>query len=214
MATNNGKTTKDTQNTTSTAVNASSSAVTGELTFDDKVIQKIIGISLAKIDGLLSVDGGFFSNLAGKVYDNKDVTTGINTEVGKTQVAVDMEIVVEYGKDINDIYDEMKKLIKEQVKTMTGLDLVELNVKVVDIQDREEFKANQETLTDKVVSGTKQATDAVSDAASSATESVKDAAGKAGDKTKEVADKAGDKTKEAADKAEDAVSEATESRVD
>jgi uncharacterized alkaline shock family protein YloU len=38
--------------------------ITGELTFDDKVIQKIIGIALEEIDGLLTVDGGFFSNLA------------------------------------------------------------------------------------------------------------------------------------------------------
>lgn len=32
----------------------------GELTFDDKVIQKIIGISLETIPGLLTINGGFF----------------------------------------------------------------------------------------------------------------------------------------------------------
>ena len=33
-------------------------AVKGELTYEDKVIQKIIGLSLEKVDGLLAVDGG------------------------------------------------------------------------------------------------------------------------------------------------------------
>jgi uncharacterized alkaline shock family protein YloU len=57
--------------------------ITGELTFDDKVIQKIIGIALEEIDGLLTVDGGFFSNLAEKLVNTDNVTSGISTEVGK-----------------------------------------------------------------------------------------------------------------------------------
>ncbi|QQV79645.1 Asp23/Gls24 family envelope stress response protein [Enterococcus faecalis] len=39
--------------------NANVSIVKGELTFEDKVIQKIIGIALEEVDGLLTVDGGF-----------------------------------------------------------------------------------------------------------------------------------------------------------
>ncbi len=32
--------------------------IKGELTFEDKVIQKIIGIALSEVKGLLTVDGG------------------------------------------------------------------------------------------------------------------------------------------------------------
>ena len=39
--------------------------VKGELTYEDKVIQKIIGLSLENVPGLLAIDGGFFSNLTG-----------------------------------------------------------------------------------------------------------------------------------------------------
>ncbi len=35
-------------------------AVQGKLTYEDKVIQKIIGISLEEVEGLLTVDGGSF----------------------------------------------------------------------------------------------------------------------------------------------------------
>ena len=43
--------------------NVVSKDVRGELTYEDKVIQKIIGLSLDRVPGLLHVDGGFFSNL-------------------------------------------------------------------------------------------------------------------------------------------------------
>lgn len=86
-------------------------AVQGKLTYEDKVIQKIIGISLEEVEGLLTVDGGFFSNLAGKLVNTDDVTSGIDVEVGEKQVAVDLDIVAEYGKDIHKIYNEMKEII-------------------------------------------------------------------------------------------------------
>ena len=59
-----------------------------ELTYEDKVIQKIIGYALKDVDGLLTLDGGFFSNMAEKIVNTDNVTAGINTEVGKKQVAV------------------------------------------------------------------------------------------------------------------------------
>lgn len=62
------------------------SGVKGNLTFDDKVIQKIIGIALSEVDGLLTVDGGFFSNVAEKLVNTSDVTSGIDVEVGKSRL--------------------------------------------------------------------------------------------------------------------------------
>lgn len=61
------------------------STVKGNLTFDDKVIQKIIGIALSEVDGLLTIDGGFFSNIAEKLVNTNDVTSGIDVEVGKNK---------------------------------------------------------------------------------------------------------------------------------
>ncbi|MFW6412486.1 Asp23/Gls24 family envelope stress response protein, partial [Streptococcus anginosus] len=52
--------------------------VRGELTYEDKVIQKIIGLSLDRVPGLLHVDGGFFSNLTEKIVNTNDVTHGVN----------------------------------------------------------------------------------------------------------------------------------------
>lgn len=126
------------------------SDIRGEVTYDDKVVQKIIGIALDKIDGLLTVDGGFFSNVAGKLVNTDNPAAGINTEVGKKQVAVDMDVVVEYGRNIKEIYNQMKTLIHDEVKKMTDLEVIEVNVNVADIKSKEEYEEDSDTVQNKM----------------------------------------------------------------
>lgn len=131
------------------------SGVAGTLTYDDKVIQKIIGLAIDKIDGLLDVDGGFFSNIAEKLVNTDNVTSGIKTEVGEKQVAVDMDIIVEYGRDIPKIADQVKQVIHDQVEHMTHLEVIEVNINVVDIKTESEFEEDSETVQDKVTNAAK-----------------------------------------------------------
>ena len=125
-------------------------AVKGELTYEDKVIQKIIGLSLEKVDGLLAVDGGFFSNLADKIVNTDHVGNGVNVEVGKEQVAVDLNVVVEYQKNVPELYKHIKEVVVSQVSKITDLEVVEVNVNVVDIKTKEQHEADSVSLQDRV----------------------------------------------------------------
>ena len=125
-------------------------AVKGELTYEDKVIQKIIGLSLEKVDGLLAVDGGFFSNLADKIINTDNVANGVNVEVGKEQVAVDLNVVVEYQKNVPELYKHIKEVVVSQVSKITDLEVVEVNVNVVDIKTKEQHEADSVSLQDRV----------------------------------------------------------------
>ncbi|EGP5660913.1 Asp23/Gls24 family envelope stress response protein [Enterococcus faecium] len=153
----------------------------GELNYEDKVVQKIIGIAIEQVDGLLSANGGFFSNVAGKLVNTDNVTSGIETEVGKKQVAVDMDVIVEYGKDIEKIFEEMQEVIGKEVKNMTHLEVIEVNANVVDIKTKEEFEKDQETVQDKVTDAAKK----TGEFASNQTDKVKSAAGSGAQKVKE-----------------------------
>ena len=124
--------------------------VRGELTYEDKVIQKIIGLSLDRVPGLLHVDGGFFSNLTEKLVNTNDVTHGVNVEVGKEQVAVDLNVIVEYRKNVPTLYKEIKDVIVSEVAKMTDLEVVEVNVNVVDIKTKEQHEADSVSLQDRV----------------------------------------------------------------
>lgn len=51
--------------------------------------------------------------------------------------------MAEYGKDVTTIYDKMKQVISNEVKKMTGLDVIEINVNVVDVKRKNNMKMIQ-----------------------------------------------------------------------
>ena len=125
--------------------------IKGTLTYEDKVIQKIVGLALESVDGLLAVDGGFFSNLTGKLVNTDNVTAGVDVEVGKKQVAVNLKIITEYKKNVPEIYKSIKEIIRKEVAGMTDLEVVELNVSVIDIKTKAQQEEEDEvSLQDKV----------------------------------------------------------------
>jgi uncharacterized alkaline shock family protein YloU len=144
----------------------------GTITYADKVIEKIIGQSLVLVDGLLSVSGGFFSDIKNKVVNSENLTEGVNVEVGQKQVATDLKIVVEYGKDIPAIVDSIKSIISDEVKMMTHLEVVEVNIEVVDIMTKTEFEESSVTLQDRVTEASHATGEFVSNQAAKAGEAI------------------------------------------
>ncbi|MET3644802.1 Asp23/Gls24 family envelope stress response protein [Streptococcus gallinaceus] len=151
------------------------------LTYNDLVIEKIVGHALENVDGLLAVNGGFFSNLKNNLVNSDSVTDGVNVEVGSEEVAVDLNVIVEYGKDIPAIVESMKGIVAQNVEVMTHLKVIELNVNVVDIQTKEEFEKSSVTVQDRLT----DAAQATGEFASQSAEKIKEAAATGAEKTKE-----------------------------
>ncbi|MEY8463540.1 Asp23/Gls24 family envelope stress response protein [Streptococcus merionis] len=123
----------------------------GTLTYENKVLEKIVGYALEPVDGLLAVDGGFLNNIKNKVVNTNNVRDGIHVEVGQKQVAVDLNVIVEYQKHVATIFENIKRVIIEEVAKMTDLEVVEVNVNVVDIKTRAQHEADSKTVQDQVV---------------------------------------------------------------
>ena len=174
----------------------SNSEARGELTFDNDVIKKIIGQALENVSGLLAVDGGFFSNLTDKLINTDNVTSGVNIEVGKEQVAVDLNIIVEYKKSVPEIFEEIKRVITTDINKMTGLEVVEVNVNVIDIKTKEQHEADSVSLQDRVSNVVELTGEFASDTFTSAKAGISDGFStvkeKVGDATEVVVDKAVD----------------------
>ncbi|WP_170240403.1 Asp23/Gls24 family envelope stress response protein [Streptococcus hyovaginalis] len=137
-------------------------SVRGQLTYEDKVIEKIVGLAVEHVNGLLAVNGGFFSNIKDKLINTDNVTDGVNVEVGTKQVAVDLDAVVEYQQHVPTIFDQIKKVVQNEITKMTDLDVVEVNVNVVDIKTRAQHEADSVSLQDRVTSGAQATTEFVS----------------------------------------------------
>lgn len=113
-----------------------------KLTFADKVVAKISKIAVNRIDGILEMKGNFFDSVSSVfASSNEQDTRGVDVEVGQKEAKVNMQIILEYGKSAPRIFEQIKKVVKDNVKEMTGLDVVTVNVDVVDVMTREEYRA-------------------------------------------------------------------------
>ncbi|EGD27192.1 stress response regulator Gls24 [Lactobacillus delbrueckii subsp. lactis DSM 20072] len=63
---------------------------------------------------------------------------------------MDLDIVAEYGIDISKLYDKIKNVIVREVKNMTDLEVIEVNVHVVDVKTKEQHEQDSTSLQDRV----------------------------------------------------------------
>ncbi|KGF12883.1 alkaline-shock protein [Peptostreptococcus sp. MV1] len=110
---------------------------TSKLVFDEQVIAKIVAMAIKGQDGITTVkSNGAFSGIVGRGNES----SGINVEVGETEVAVDLRLWLEFGKNAREIYTRIKEVIEAQVMSMTGLKVVEVNAKIEDVLSPDEFR--------------------------------------------------------------------------
>ena len=110
----------------------------GQITVADSVVQKIAGKACREIAGVHAMGttgtrafGAFRDRIPGSAGPN--VAQGVGVEVGETEAAVDLDIVVEFGVSITDLGRSIQRNVKQAVERMTGLRVVEVNIAVDDV---------------------------------------------------------------------------------
>ncbi|WP_307447714.1 MULTISPECIES: Asp23/Gls24 family envelope stress response protein [Microbacterium] len=107
----------------------------GKTTIADGVVGKVVGIAAREVSGVYALGGGGARAL-GAIRDAinaTDLTQGVKVEVGETQVAADVTIVVEYGVPIQEVADEVRSRVAAAIDRLVGLEVVEVNVDVNDV---------------------------------------------------------------------------------
>ena len=111
----------------------------GTITYANEVIATIAGVAANEVDGIagMCVSGGF-GEILGR---NRNITKGVKVEVGSQEAAVDLYIVVEYGKPIQKVAGEVQENVRKALESLTGLHVVRVDVHVQGVSFEKEKKA-------------------------------------------------------------------------
>ncbi|SFC22711.1 Asp23/Gls24 family envelope stress response protein [Klenkia taihuensis] len=110
----------------------------GRTTIADTVVAKIAGMAAREVHGVHRLGGGAaraFGAIRERIPGSggPNVSQGVSVEVGETQAAVDIDVVVEYGVAIADVAAGIRRNVIQSLQQMTGLQVVEVNIAVDDI---------------------------------------------------------------------------------
>ena len=109
----------------------------GSIQIAPEVIEVIAGLATVEVEGVAGMSGGFASGVA-ELLGRKNLSKGVKVEVGQKEAAIDVSIVVEYGKRIPVVAADIQLNVKSAIESMTGLSVVEVNVHIHDVM----FKSN------------------------------------------------------------------------
>ena len=110
----------------------------GKISVAESVVTKIAGLATREVAGVHDMGtgagralGALRERIPGST--GPSVTQGVSAEVGETQVALDLDVVIEYGVSIADLGRSIQRNVKNAVERMTGLQVTEVNVSVGDV---------------------------------------------------------------------------------
>lgn len=107
----------------------------------DEVVATIASMAASEVSGVYNMSGGLVGGIS-EMLGKK--TKGIKVQVGEKETIIDISLIVEYGARIPDIAWEVQNKVKTQVESMTGLNVVAVNVHVQGVNLPKENKKNME----------------------------------------------------------------------
>lgn len=116
----------------------------GTITYANEVIATIAGVAANEVDGIagMCISGGFSEILS----RNRNITRGVKVEVGSQEAAVDLYIIVEYGKPIQRVATDVQENVRKALESLTGLHVVRVDVHVQGVSFEKEKKAAQTSI--------------------------------------------------------------------
>ena len=107
----------------------------GTTTIADGVVSKVAGLAAREVSGVHALGGGAARAIGGVTsavgIDQK--SQGVTVQVGETEAAVDLTLVVDYGESIPQVSQAVRENVLKRIEGMTGLKTTEVNIAVNDL---------------------------------------------------------------------------------
>lgn len=101
----------------------------GSIRISDDVVKIISGLAATEVAGVAGMSGGIAGDIVEKL-GRKNLSRGVKAQVGEKEAVIDIFVIVEYGSPIQEVATKIQANVKNAVESMTGLNVLEVNVNV------------------------------------------------------------------------------------
>ena len=116
------------------------------LNISEDVIGIIAGLAASEVEGIAGMTLGFVDGINQILGGNKKYSKGVKIDLDGKKVTVDLFVNIKYGVRIPDVAWAAQNAVKNAVETMTGLEVVAVNINVqgITFDKNVELKENDE----------------------------------------------------------------------
>jgi len=111
----------------------------GSIKIADDVVSIIASLAASEVKGVAGMSGGIAGDIV-EMLGKKNLSKGVKVEIKDNDVTIDLYIIVEYGCRIPEVAWEIQEKVKKAVETMTGLNVVKVNIHVQGVYIPKESK--------------------------------------------------------------------------
>lgn len=107
----------------------------GKTVIVDSVVAKVAGMAAREVPGVHALGGGA-ARVLGSIREAvgaKDLAQGVQVEVGETEVAAELSIVVDYPEPLQRVADEVRLAVAQAITELVGMQVARIDVTVVDV---------------------------------------------------------------------------------
>ncbi|MNO29236.1 Alkaline shock protein 23 [compost metagenome] len=102
----------------------------GLVNISDRVISAIIGYAVMDTPGIAGMSGSPVTGNLAKLLGGKIGTKGLSVEVTEEDVAIHLQVIVNYGCGIQEVCKSVQHNVRSAVENMLGLTLGVVNIRV------------------------------------------------------------------------------------
>lgn len=114
----------------------------GTVRIADDVVAVIAGLAATQTEGICGMSGGMAEGIKKRVSGRGNMR-GVQVVVEGSQASIDLRVIVQYGIKINEVCQQLQHDVKEAVEIMTGLEVMEVNVRVDGVEWKEEKQGSK-----------------------------------------------------------------------
>ncbi len=109
----------------------------GEVRIADEVVAIIAGLAATEVEGVDSMAGNITNEWVSRL-GMKNLSKGVKVDVTEEHVSVDLSLTMKYGYSIPAICEKVQEKVKTAIENMTGLSVLDVNIKVAGVNTEEE----------------------------------------------------------------------------